>query len=129
MAGKVPTTQERKLMEVGFTRPQVDVFNSYPTLKTDPLTGVNGLSGPDGSAFFGPVTSGAWMKVPSLFRLRFTGTGTAVMDTRNSLAAITLSVLSYTLTAATDQIEFPYAGDDAVNIRVTLTGTTTCEVI
>lgn len=36
MAGKVPTTYERKLMETGFTRPQVDVLNIF---KTDPLTG------------------------------------------------------------------------------------------
>lgn len=99
-------------------------------LVTDPLTGMaTGLTGPNGSAFFGPVTSEVWMKVPSIFRLRFTGTGTAVMDSRDSLGNIAAALYSYTLAAATDQIEFPYAGDDAVNIRVTLTGTVTCEVI
>ena len=85
----------------------------------------------DGSSFlYGPVTSGAWMKVPSIFRLRITGTGTLQMDSKDSLGNITLATFPLTsYTAETDKIEFPYAGDDAVTIRVTLTGTLTCEVI
>lgn len=84
----------------------------------------------DGSFLYGPVTSGAWMKVPSLFRLRITGTGTLQMDSKDSLGNITLATFPLTsYTAETDKIEFPYAGDDAVTIRVTLTGTLTCEVI
>ena len=83
-----------------------------------------------GNSFLrGAVTSGTWITVPSIFRLRFTGTGAAVLDSRDSLGVITSAVNSYTLSGATDQIEFPYAGDNAVNIRVTLTGTVTCEVI
>ena len=84
----------------------------------------------DGSFLYGPVTSGTWMKVPSLFRLRITGTGTLQMDSKDSLGNITLATFPLTsYTGATDTIEFPYAGDDAVTIRVTLTGTLTCEVI
>ena len=83
-----------------------------------------------GNAFLrGALTSGEWVTIPSIFRLRLTGTGTAVIDSRDSLGAVTSEVASYTLTAATDQIEFPYAGDNAVAIRVTLTGTATAEVI
>lgn len=77
----------------------------------------------------GALVSGDWVTVPSIFRLRFTGTGTAIMDSRDSLGVVTSAVESYTLTSATDQIEFPYAGDNAVAIRVTLTGDVTCEVI
>jgi hypothetical protein len=52
------------------------------------------------------------------------------MDSRDSLGNITLLTFPLTTyTGATDTIEFPYAGDDAVTIRVTLTGTLTCEVI
>ena len=96
-----------------------------------PVRLVNGsLVSGDGSFLYGPVTSGTWMKVPSLFRLRITGTGTLQMDSKDSLGNITLATFPLTsYTGATDTIEFPYAGDDAVTIRVTLTGTLTCEVI
>lgn len=91
--------------------------------------GLSLVSG-DGSFLIGPVASGAWMKVLSLFRLRITGTGTLQMDSKDSLGNITLATFPLTsYTGATDTIEFPYAGDDAVAIRVTLTGTLTCEVI
>lgn len=73
---------------------------------------------------------GAWLTPPSVFRLRITGTGTLQMDSRDSLGNITLATFPLTsYTGETDKIEFPYAGDDAVAIRVTLTGTLTCEVI
>ena len=76
------------------------------------------------------AASGTWMKPPSIFRLRITGTGTLQMDSKDSLGNITLLTFPLTTyTGETDKIEFPYAGDDAVAIRVTLTGTLTCEVI
>lgn len=90
---------------------------------------------PDGAywdsavAVRGHMSSGAWFIPPSVFRLRITGTGTVTIDSRDSLGNITLAVASYTATSATDQIEFPYAGDNAVAIRATLTGTATAEVI
>ena len=77
----------------------------------------------------GAVVSGEWMTPPSIFRLRLTGTGTVVMDSRDGLGVETLAVESYTVSGATDQIEFPYAGDNAVAIRITLTGTAAAEVI
>lgn len=76
----------------------------------------------------GPMISGVWFSSPSVFRLRITGTGTVQLDSRNS-AGIVTAVATYTVSGATDQIEFPYAGDNAVAIRATLTGTTTAEVI
>lgn len=98
-------------------------------MKYDPLT-QSAVSGAGSSFLYGPVTSGAWMKVPSLFRLRITGTGTLQMDSKDSQGNITLATFPLTsYTSETDKIEFPYAGDDAVTIRVTLTGTLTCEVI
>jgi len=78
----------------------------------------------------GSLASGVWMTTPSIFRLRITGTGTLQMDSRDSLGNITLATFPLTsYTSETDKIEFPYAGDDAAAIRVTLTGTLTCEVI
>lgn len=90
---------------------------------------VTGLSGPDGPVLYGQMVSGQWMKCPSIYRLRLTGTGTCTLDAKDSLGNITLGIASYTVSAATDQIEFPYAGDNAVAIRATLTGTCTTEVI
>ena len=48
---------------------------------------------------------------------------TGTLSVEDSLGNITTGVASYTVSGATDQIEFPYAGDDAVMIRATLTGT------
>ena len=87
------------------------------------------LVGPDGVILYGQMVSGAWMKMPSIFRLRLTGTGTVTLDAKDSLGNITSAVDTYTVSGATDQIEFPYAGDNAVAIRATLTGTATAEVI
>lgn len=78
----------------------------------------------------GALVSGVWVTVPSIFRLRITGTGTMQMDSRDSLGNITLAAFPLTTySGETNKIEFPYAGDNAVAIRVTLTGTVTCEVI
>jgi hypothetical protein len=74
-------------------------------------------------------TSGTWKSIPPLFRLRMTGTGTCTLDAQNSLGTINYAVVVYTVTSATNQIEYPYLGDDAVSMRVTLTGTCTAEVI
>lgn len=101
------------------------------SIVAESAAGAVSLVSGDGSSFlYGPVTSGTWMKVPSLFRLRITGTGTLQMDSKDSQGNITLATFPLTsYTSETDKIEFPYAGDDAVTIRVTLTGTLTCEVI
>lgn len=75
-------------------------------------------------------TRDVWQRIPSVFRLRITGTGSMQMDSRDSLGNVTNGTFPLTsYTGETDKIEFPYAGDDAVAIRVTLTGTLTCEVI
>ena len=99
-------------------------------LKKDASGNPTSLVDGDGNAFLrGAVASGEWMTPPSIFRLRLTGTGTATMDARDSLGNITSAVAVFTANGATDQIEFPYAGDNAVAIRFTLTGSVTVEVI
>ena len=78
----------------------------------------------------GACISGEWRFALSLFRLRITGTGTVTMDSRDSLGNITLNSSGpYTAASATDQIEFPYAGDNARQIRLTFPATATVEVI
>lgn len=92
---------------------------------TDAAGNIIGLAG----GIMGPLTTAVWFKVPSIFRLRFTGTGTATIDAKDSLGNISTSVATYTLASATDQIEYPYLGEYAVMIRATLTGNVTAEVI
>lgn len=75
------------------------------------------------------LENGVWNYCPSIFRLQMTGTGTVTLDSMDALGNITLNVYTVTLTSATNQIGFPYAGDAAVQIRATLTGTATAKVI
>lgn len=102
----------------------------FPTWSVDASNNPTGLVGPDGNtAFWGAMTSGTWMRVSSIFRLRLTGTGNVTVDAKDWAGNITTSVESYSIIGATDQIEYPYLGEDAVAMRVTLTGTATAEVI
>jgi len=73
--------------------------------------------------------SGEWISAPSIFRLRLVGTGTITVDSRDRLGAITTAVETYTISSATNQIEFPWLGDGAVEMRVTYPATATVEVL
>lgn len=73
--------------------------------------------------------SGQWISAPSIFRLRLVGTGTITVDSRDRLGAITTAVETYTISSATNQIEFPWLGDGAVEMRVTYPATATVEVL
>ena len=114
-----------------------DVFELQPKDETEsPVTAtrdasgnVVGLSAGGETILSGQLASGAWAKTPSIFRLRITGTGTVTLDSKDSIGNIATAIASYTVSGATDQIEYPYPGDNAVAIRATLTGTTTAEII
>lgn len=73
--------------------------------------------------------SGQWLSVPSIFRLRLVGTGTVTVDSRDRLGTVTTSVETYLISGATNQIEFPWLGDGAVEMRVTYPGSVTVEVL
>lgn len=81
------------------------------------------------SAFPGPLINGAWKRIFSLPRLLLSGTGIVTIDARNRAGTVVLAVETYTLTAASGQIEYPYFGDDAVEVRASITGTATAEII
>jgi hypothetical protein len=70
-----------------------------------------------------------WVPVPGIFRLRITGTGTVQLDARNGLGVETLAVETWSVTSATNEIVFPYAGDDATHMRISASGTATVEVL
>lgn len=97
---------------------------------TSDANGVVRLGGIVLNAFGITPATGAWVKVPSIFRLRITGTGSLTMDSMDSLGNITAGTFPTTAyVGETDKIEFPYAGDDAIAVRFTLTGTLAVEVI
>ncbi len=77
----------------------------------------------------GANLSGAWQRVPSIFRLRLVGTGMVSIDSRTSAGVEKMYVAQYAVTAATDQVEYPYLGEAAVEMRVTATGDVAWEVI
>lgn len=77
----------------------------------------------------GALQNGVWKPFSGMPRLRLTGTGTVTIDARNSLGTITEDVETYATTAATNQIEFPFFGDDAVEVRAAITGTLSAEII
>lgn len=89
---------------------------------------VNGAMSPAAGGSF-RVTSGSWFSAPSIFRLRLTGTGSISVDAQNALGVITVGVFSAAANSATNQIEFPYLGDDATQMRVNITGSVTVEVL
>lgn len=76
-----------------------------------------------------PLRSGSWTPAPSLFRLRLVGTGSLVLDSRDVLGAVSSAVATFTAAAATNQIEFPYLGDAAIEMRATFPSTLTVEVL
>ena len=76
-----------------------------------------------------PLWSGSWTPAPSLFRLRLVGTGSLVVDSRDALGVVSSAVATFSADAATNQIEFPYLGDSAIEMRATFPSTMTVEVL
>lgn len=98
-------------------------------VQTNAITGATELLGTDGVILYGQMVSGAWMKVPTVFRLRLTGTGTVTVNSVDSLGVQTAAVASYTVSGVTGQIEFPYPGDDSAAIQAVFDPTLTVEVL
>lgn len=90
---------------------------------------VNGLVANGIQYLLGPLVSGQWMTVASVNRLLLSGTGTITIDSRDRAGTVSSSVESYSVTGAVNQLEYPFFGETAVQIRATLTGSATCEVI
>ena len=98
---------------------------TVPVFATTDVTGVSDFS----RKLAGNLASGEWFHPPSIFRLLLNGTGTVTIDSKDAAGTITAGVFSVTLASAINQIAFPYAGDAAIQISATLTGTATAKVI
>lgn len=71
----------------------------------------------------------SWRPFFPLFRVLLKGTGTCTIDSMDADGNISTAVETYTATAATNDVRFAYAGDDAVVIRASLTGSCSAELI
>lgn len=76
-----------------------------------------------------PLVSGQWRNFTGMIRIRMVGTGTVQLDSKNALDVVANSVYTYTISSATNQIEYPYLGADAVSVRAFYTGSATAELI
>lgn len=70
--------------------------------------------------------------VSATMRLRSTGGhsgGTVTMDSRSSAGVTTSAQYSATLIALQELVDYAYPGDDAVEVRITTTGSAAAEVL
>jgi len=74
----------------------------------------------------GPLLNGVWVKLPAIYRLLLSGTGTVTIDQRSRDGTVTANVATYTLTGFTE--DYPYF-NNAYEVRATLTGTATAEIV
>lgn len=94
------------------------------------LTGRVELAVEDGAG--GPLTptsgpnADGWVKLPAIYKLLFGGSGTVTIDTRNRAMVVTPSVAVYDTTNTTE--DYPFF-DGAYQVRATLTGTATAEIV
>lgn len=122
--------EETRLVGLGLATTGLDgaAENLFPVMASKNVTGVNTISA-GGGITAGTLQSGVWANPPSIFRLLCNGTGTITLDSKDAAGVITTGVFSVTLSGAVNQIEFPFCGDSAVQIRATLTGTVSAQVI
>lgn len=133
------TVSVSTLTDVDLTTPQTSgqslIWNSS-TSKWVPSTVVTSAAvdaaGGDPTARLasrgGPLTSGVWYKLPSIYKIILGGTGSVSFDTKTAAGAITTGVISYT--AGTDaSVQYFYFGDTAYQVRATLGGTATAEIV
>ena len=75
------------------------------------------------------LSGGSWVKFQGMVRLQITGIGTITIDARNYNGDVTPAV--YTLTKSSDglQIEYPFFGDSAVEVRAAVTGSLVVRII
>lgn len=81
------------------------------------------------ATWLGSDLSATWIQVPHFTRLRLSGNGTVRLDARNRAKIETLNVVTYSVNDAQEVIKFPFLGVDAVEMRITRTGTASCEVL
>lgn len=135
---ELPVTGKQSVWQLGQQEERGDVeaglllatglFSSLPlpVMSTiNPLTGEIDFSG----KLAGNLASDKWFNPPSIFRLLLNGTGIVTIDSKDAAGTIKTGVYSTTLSSAVNEIAFPYAGDSAIQIRATLTGTATAKVI
>lgn len=76
----------------------------------------------------GVLQSGVWVKLPAIYALILNGTGSVTIDTKTRAGTVTTGAASYS-PSGSEIIDYPYFGAAADQVRATLTGTATAEII
>lgn len=74
----------------------------------------------------GMLWSGAWVKLPGVYKLLLGGAGTVTIDTRDRSGTVTSGAATYTAAGLSEN--YPYFSG-AYELRATLTGTATAEIV
>jgi hypothetical protein len=74
----------------------------------------------------GPLSYAKWVKLPATYKLLLNGTGTVALETRTRNGTITANAAVYSPNGPDEDYLF---FDDAYEVRATLTGTATAEII
>lgn len=77
----------------------------------------------------GRLEGAAWVRLPGMYKLLVSGVGTLRLDALNVDGSIALGVLVRAIDEASKPMQYFYAGDAAVAVRATLTGTLEAEII
>ena len=75
------------------------------------------------------VISGTWYVFSQFFRLQLNGTGSITMDSKDTSNNITVGVYSNTVVSVVNEIDYPYPGPAAVQIRINISGNLTVSII
>jgi hypothetical protein len=87
------------------------------------VVGISPVSG------YGIQTSGTWIKANPIARVSVTGTGVLSMDSRSRAGTVTSATFTASYAGAAGAIDWPYPGDDAIEVRFTFPTTLAVEVI
>lgn len=101
----------------------------YRDEKGSKLTANEGDSNMRALNIYSKIKNAEWRYIPSIFRLCMSGSGTLTIDAKNPAGVETLAVFTQTLSGANGEIMFPFVGNDTAQIRISLTGTLTGEVL
>lgn len=108
------------------------LFNKRMGQKTgmNPLTSAASIAAIREGAFQAvSLVSGVPVNIPLISRLRVSGSGALSIDSIDAAGAVTAGAFAETYSNAVDNIEFPYYGESAVQIRATFPATLTVEVL
>lgn len=107
-------------------------FAGSPDLGVVGLAGIPVVAVTDRGSLVGTgnkLFDGVWVPISSLFRLRLSGIGSVILDSKDIDQVVSEGVAEFSSDSSASKIEFPYPGAGAVQIRANITGNLTVEML